>query len=320
MQVDQDTRALLDELEAATAASDLPPPWERPVDDVRDDFMALSKSLAGPGPQVLKVENREIAGPDGRTIPIRIYWPKEADAGEPLPVMAYFHGSGFVVLGLDSHDAACRGLCVESGAIIVAAQYCKAPEHKFPAPVDDAWAALGWVADNCAALGADPARISVGGDSAGANLATVVAQRAKAAGAPALSCQLLVYPVCEMEFAQPSYDTFAEGYNLTRDMMFWFRDLYLRDEADRTNPEAAPASATDLSGLPPAVVVAAECDVLVDEGAAYADRLRAAGVSVDYQLHPGQIHGFWGFHERLPRSAQAHAEAGAALQRIFGTT
>lgn len=319
MQVDQDTRALLDEIETATAASDLPSPWERPLDDVRSDFMALSKSLAGQGPQVLKVENCKISGPDGRTIPIRIYWPKEADDGEPLPVMAYYHGSGFVMLGLDSHDAACRRLCVESGVIIVAAQYCKAPENKFPAPVDDAWAAVGWVTENFTALGADPARLSVGGDSAGANLAAVVAQRANAAGSPALACQLLVYPVCEMEFAQPSYETFAEGYNLTRDMMFWFRSLYLRDDADRNNPEAAPASAADLSGLPPAVVIAAECDVLVDEGAAYADRLRAAGVDVDYQLHPGQIHGFWGFHGRLPRSAQAHAEAGAALRRIFGT-
>ena len=318
MQVDEATRTYLDEMAAMAEESGLPPPWERPVDEVRTDFMALSKLASGPGPDLPRVENRAIAGPDGRTIPIRIYWP-EGEPDGPLPVLTYFHGSGFVVLGLDSHDAACRNLCLEAGCIVVSAQYCKAPEHKFPAPVDDAWAALNWTAANCEELGADPARMAVGGDSAGGNLATVCAIRAKAAGAPALTFQLLVYPVCDMDFAAGSYETFAEGYNLTRDMMFWFRDHYLRDEADRANPEAAPLRTADLAGLPPALVIAADCDVLVDEGKAYAEKLAAAGVLTTYSLYDGQIHGFWGFLARMPRSAQAHAEAGAALRAAFGT-
>ena len=312
MSLDPQVKELLDELNAI----DAPLPWEQPIADTRTNFNELNKALAAPPVAVAKVEDRAIPGPHG-DIPVRIYWPEAT--GGPLPVVVHFHGSGFVVLGLDSHDNVCRILCRDADAIVVAVDYRKAPEHKFPKPSDDAWAATTWVAANCEALGADPARMAVAGDSAGGCLATVVAQRAKAEGAPALVFQLLIYPVTDWRNDTESYKAFAEGYLLSADMMRWFRRCYLNNDAERTDPVAAPIHAEDLSGLPPAFVLTAGYDPLLSEGKAYASKMKAAGVPVTYVNFEGQIHGFWTMNGRIDASADAHAQACAALRDAFGT-
>ena len=312
MSLDPQVKELLDELNAIEG----PLPWEQPIEQTRANFNELSKALAAPPAAVARVENQTIPGPHG-DIPVRIYWPEHSDG--PLPVIVHFHGSGFVVLGLDSHDNVCRILCRDAGAIVVAVDYRKSPEHKFPKPSDDAWAATNWVAENCAALGADAARMAVAGDSAGGCLATVAAQRAKAEGGPALVFQLLIYPVTDWRDDTESYKAFADGYSLSADMMRWFRRCYLNNEAERTNPVAAPLQADDLSGLPPAFVLTAGYDPLLDEGKAYAMKMKAAGVPVSYVNFEGQIHGFWTMNGRIDASADAHAQACAALRTAFGT-
>jgi len=312
MPLDPQIKEVLDEL----SAIDRPAPWKVPIEQARADFNVLTKAMAAPGAKVARIENRTIPGPHG-DIPVRIYWPEPE--GGPLPVVVHFHGSGFVVLGLDSHDHVCRMLCHDAGAIVVAVDYRKAPENKFPKPTDDAWAATTWVAENCELLGADPARIAVAGDSAGGCLATVVAQRAKAEGGPALVFQLLIYPVTDLRNDTDSYRAFAEGYMLTSDMMRWFRRCYLNTDADRTNPVAAPFHAKDLSGLPPAFVLTAGFDPLLDEGKAYAKKMEAAGVAVTYVNFEEQIHGFWTMDGRIDASKDAHTQACTALREAFGT-
>jgi len=318
MALDPQTQTLLDEVNALDAT----PAWELPLWKARAGFEALTLTWAPERLVVPCVESLGIPGPHG-SIPLRIYWPEAVDAGgappPPLPVFVHFHGSGFVVLGLNSHDHACRSLCRRAHCIVVAVDYRKAPENKFPKPTDDAWAATRWVANNCAALGGDPARIAVGGDSAGGCLAAVVTQRAKAEGGPALAFQLLVYPVTDMRDDTGSYQSFAEGYLLTADSMRWFMRCYLNDESEKADPVAAPLLAEDLSGLPPALVLVAGYDPLFDEGIAYAEKLKAAGVPVTLRNYEDQIHGFWTMGGRVDAATGAQAEASAALWQAFET-
>ena len=318
MALDTQTQTLLDEVNALEAT----PGWELPLWRARAGFEALTQEWTPERPVVPRVESRGIPGPHG-AIPLRIYWPAAVDAGgaapPPLPVFVHFHGSGFVVLGLNSHDHACRSLCLGAHCIVVAVDYRKAPENKFPKPSDDAWAATRWVADNCPALGADPARIAVGGDSAGGCLAAVVTQRAKAEGGPPLVFQLLVYPVTDMRDDTGSYRSFAEGYLLTADSMRWFIRCYLNDESEKRDPVAAPLLAVDVSGLPPAMVLVAGYDPLLDEGIAYAEKLKAAGVSVTLRTYEDQIHGFWTMGGRIDAAARAQDEACAALRQAFAS-
>lgn len=311
MELHPQTKELLDEMNDVEA----PPAWEQPLDELRVNFNELVISLQSPGPQLKRVENRDIPGPHG-PIPVRIYWPDGAADG-PLPVLVHFHGSGFVVLGLDSHDNACRELSEGANCITVAVNYRKAPEDTFPKPSDDAWAATKWVADNCAELGGDAERIAVCGDSAGGCLATVVAQRAILEGGPNIVFQLLVYPVTDMSDDTDSYRRFADGYNLTADMMRWFVRLYLNSDAEKSNPAAAPIRAADLSGLPPALIITASHDPLLDDGINYGNKLRAAGVPVTHTDYPGQIHGFWNFTGRIDAAYEARNEACAALREAF---
>ena len=314
MPLDPQVRELVDELNALGGE----PPWHRPLAEVRAEFDALARELAAPGPAVARIENRDIPGPHG-PIPLRFYYPDAAAAAAALPVFVNFHGSGFVVLGLDHYDHVCQALCQGAQCIVVGVDYRKAPENKFPKPTDDAWAALGWLAQNCASFGGDAARIAVGGDSAGGGIAAVLAQRAKAAGGPALAFQLLVYPVTDTREDSASYREFADGYLLTADLMRWFFHCYFNDAAEKSDLAAAPLRAADLSGLPPALVITASHDPLRDDGAGYADKLRAAGVACAYLNYEGFIHDFWVATARLDAAAEAHATAAAALKRAFGT-
>ncbi|MDP6588640.1 MAG: alpha/beta hydrolase [Alphaproteobacteria bacterium] len=314
MDLDPQTQQLLDQMNAV----DAPPIWDQPLDELRFNFNEMVVDLQTPGPALKRVEDRHIAGPHG-AIPVRIYWPDDAAEG-PLPIFMHFHGSGFVVLGLDSHDNVCREFSQGAGCIVVAVDYRKSPENKFPKPTDDAWAATLWAVENSAELGADNGCIAVGGDSAGGCLAAVVAQRAVREGAPKIAFQLLVYPVTDMSDDTDSYRRFADGYSLTADMMRWFVRCYLNSDGEKTDPTAAPIRAADLTGLAPALVIAASHDPLLDEGIAYSEKMRAAGVRVTHSEYAGQIHGFWNFTDRIDASHEARAEACAALRKAFGST
>ena len=259
------------------------------------------------------VENRTIPGPAGE-IPVRIYRP-EADG--TLPVLVFFHGGGWVIGGLDTHDGTCRLLCRDARCVVVSVDYRLAPEHRYPAAAEDCFAATKWVAENAAAIGADPARLAVGGDSAGGNLGAVVALMARDQGGPALAFQLLIYPVTDADFSRTSYVDNAEGYFLTTSAMKWFWGHYVPDEAGRGEAYCAPLRAGDLAGLPPALVLTAEFDPLRDEGEAYAARLQEAGVSTTLTRYDGMIHGFYSMTGLAPAALEAVEESVAALKHAF---
>jgi len=234
-----------------------------------------------------------------------------------LPVLVFFHGGGWVVGNIESHEAMCRHLANRAECAVVAVDYRMGPEHKFPAAVDDCFAATGWVADNGASLGIDPRRLAVGGDSAGGNLGAVVSLLARDKGAPRIACQLLIYPATDAAMRHDSIARYAEGYVLTRATMRWFYDQYLRTPEDAADWRVSPLLASDLAGLPPAFVLTAGYDPLCDEGDAYAARLAAAGVPVTHRRFPGQVHGFV-TNGRVIRAAEtALDEAAAALKAAW---
>ena len=259
------------------------------------------------------VEDRTIPGPDG-DLPIRVYHP---EGTPPFPGLVFFHGSGFVLANLDTHDAICRDLTNDSGCALVSIDYRLAPEHPYPAAPRDCFAATQWVARHGAEIGLDGARLAVGGDSAGGNLAAVVALMAREAGGPPLAAQLLIYPVTDYNFDTPSYEENAEGYGLGAATMRWFWGHYLRDEAQGAEPQASPLRAESLAGLPPAHVVTAEYDPLRDEGEAYAARLTAAGVPTTLTRYDGLIHGFFGQMNQVPLAREAIRSSGAALRDVL---
>ncbi len=305
MPLDPQAKAFLDQL----AASGAPPLNALPVEEARKALLELFAPKEEPEP-VGKVEDRKIAGPAG-AIPVRIYTPQGSG---PFPVLVYFHGGGWVIGNLETHDPVCRKLTRAAGCTVVSVDYRLAPEHKFPAGPEDCYAATRWVAENAASLGADPARIAVGGDSAGGNLAAVVALMARDRGGPPLAYQLLIYPVTDHAFDNPSYRENADGYLLTRDAMIWFWNHYLSHEEEGKNPYASPLKARDLRGLPPALVITAEFDPLRDEGEAYAERLREAGVPVTCSRYHGMIHGFFSLSEIMDQGKKAIEEAAQALR------
>jgi acetyl esterase len=277
---------------------------------VRQEWNPVLTGLAEPPEPVAAVRDMTIPGPGGG-IPIRVYSP---DGPAPFPTVVYFHGGGFVIGSLDTHDGICRALANEADCVVVSVGYRLAPEHGFPAAVDDAFAAVQWAAENAASIGADSGRIAVAGDSAGANLAAVATLVAREKGRPEIRFQLLVCPCTDLTSLETdSYCEYAEGLILTKATMEWFRDLYLPREQDRQDPHASPLLAKDLSGLPPALVITAECDVLRDEGRAYADRLKQAGVPTTYSCYPGMIHLFWGM-AAIHRCQSGIDEAAAALR------
>jgi acetyl esterase len=309
MPLDPEAQALLDQFEAVGAK----PFEEMTVPEARVAAAAFL-DLQGPPQEVASVAHRFIPGPTA-DIPVRIYTPEGTG---PFPGMVYFHGSGWVILNIELCDPAMRSLANSTGCVVVAVNYQKAPEHKFPVPFDDCYAATTWVAENAAELGIDPARLAVGGDSAGGNLAAAVCLRARDESGPALAYQLLVYPATDFGWDKRSYLENAEGYLLQRETMRWFWNHYVNDPSDGDNPYVSPLRAPDLSGLPPALVITAEFDPLRDDGELYAERLREAGIPVKYSCYDGMIHGFHYMFGVLGQCKLLHDEIGAEVRAALG--
>jgi acetyl esterase len=309
MPLDPQAQAVLDLFREAG----IPPSHTLPVAEARAGMIARAAAAPGQPEAVARIENRTIPGPDGE-IPIRIYTP---EGQGPWPVLVYFHGGGWVLGNLDTHDRVGRSLANRADCVVVSVDYRLAPEHRFPAAPEDAYAATRWAADNAAAFGGDGRRLAVAGDSAGGNLAAVVALMARDRGGPELSLQVLVYPVTDHDFDTPSYLEHAEGLMLWRAGMIWFWDHYAPEAADRGHPHASPLRAESLAGLPPALVITAEYDPLRDEGEAYAARLREAGVPVVLRRYPGMIHGFFGMAHAVDLAREAIDEAGRALREAW---
>jgi acetyl esterase len=284
MPLDPQARAYLDEVATLGFAA----PRAIAVDQWRAQAPIRAAHFNIQPQPVAKVENRTIPGPDGE-IPIRVFVP---DSSSPLPILVYYHGGGWVIGSVDGSENLCRAMANLTPCIVVSVDYRLAPETRFPGGLEDCYTATAWVVEHGAELGGDPTRLAVTGDSAGGNLACAVSLLARDRGGPKISYQLLVYPVSDSNFETDSYLENAEGYGLTRDGMQYFWELYARDDADRANPLAAVLQA-DLAGLPPALVITAECDVLRSEGDALAEKLKAAGVQVEHAYYPGQIHGFF---------------------------
>ncbi len=292
--------------------------WQLTPDQAREQYLLRVAKLAVKE-QIFRAEDRRISGP-GSHIPIRIYTPREAKPGEKFPMLLWFHGGGFVIGSLDTHDSVCRMLANQADCIVVSVDYRLAPEHKFPAAVEDCEAALKWVALHAAEFGADARAIAVGGDSAGANLATVVAILARDAGHPKLAFQLLIYPCAAPEPETPSHYKFAEGYVLSRNTVTWFFKLYQRSRADSNDFRFAPLIADDLANLPPALVLVAGYDPLRDEGVDYAKRLIDAGNRVRLVNYEGMIHGFILMGGAVDAAKRAVAESAQALREAFAGT
>jgi len=292
------------------------PTHELTPQEAREQMEEMSKVRDQERTEVGAIEDRVVPGPAG-SIPVRIYRSPHGGLG-PQPALMFFHGGGHVVGSIESHDLVARNLCVGADCTVVSVDYRMGPEDPFPAAPEDCFAATRWVAENADSMGIDPARIAVGGDSAGGNLAAVVALMARKSGGPGLCFQLLVYPVADYAFNTQSYETFAEGAGiLTAAGMRWFAGHYLARQEDRSDWRAAPLRAPDHGDLPPALVITAECDVLHDEGVAYANALKDAGVAVEHRNYPGMIHGFFSFAPVIDDGGAAQMFAAERLRDAF---
>lgn len=311
MPLDPQAEAILQ----AVRQAGLPEFWQLTPDQAREQYAQRVKRVEW-RTEVHQVTDRRIEGP-GSAIALRIYRPRANQPGERLPALVFYHGGGWVIGDLETHDTLCRLLCTQADCVVIAVDYRLAPEHKFPAAVEDASAALRWVAAHCDELDLDPARIAVGGDSAGANLATVAALLARDAGGPPLAYQLLIYPATAPEPETPSQHKFAEGYLLTRKTMTWFFGQYQRSGRDAQDFRYAPLVCDDLSGLPPALVLVAGYDPLRDEGMDYARRLVEAGNRVQLTNYEGMVHGFILMGGALDAARRAVAECAQALREGF---
>jgi acetyl esterase len=292
-------------LEGAAGVSALD---KTPVAEVRHGFSAWRSQQPQRHEPIAGVDNRTVPGPHG-DIPVRIYTPEGAG---PFPLLAYFHGGGWTVGNLDTHDEICRVLCRRLGAAVMAVHYRLSPENKFPTPLDDCYTALKWAEEHAAELKVDRTRVAVAGDSAGGNLAAAVALYARDHGGPALSYQVLICPVTNYGFDTASYWENAAGYGLTRDAMIWFWGNYLTTSADGANPYASPLQAKDLKGLPQALIITAQYDPLRDEAEAYGARLHQAGVPVQVTRYLGMTHGFvlsLGQYEQADQAIEQTAES-----------
>jgi acetyl esterase len=306
--LDPEIKALLDQMAGvAIDFSEVTPDGFRQV-------MKMITALDGAPETVASVEHASAEGPSG-AIPLRVYRPADGAARPSgFPILVWYHGGGWVIGDLDTADATCRKLANRAGAIVVSVDYRLAPEHQAPAPFDDCWAAVRWVAEMGRNLGGDPNRLAVGGDSAGGNLSALVAVRARDNSGPPIRHQLLVYPATDLTMSHPSQVENGEGYFLTRESMDWFRDHYLDVHVDPKDPSVSPLFVDDLSGLAGAHVITAEFDPLRDEGEAYAARLRESGVAVDLRRYDGMIHGFFQMTGVTPVAESAVSEAASKLR------
>ena len=281
-----------------------------PLDVVRRAAL-VGGHLSADAPSLAKIENLSIKRPDGTSLPIRIYVPLGTG---PFASCLYFHGGGWVLNSIDTHDELVRRLAAESRCVFVNVDYRLAPEHKYPAAAEDAWTALNWVHENSSLIGCDPNRIAVAGDSAGGNLATVVCLMTRDRGGPRVSFQALIYPIVDCDFDRPSYHKNAEGYFLTRREMLWFWNHYVTSPEQMHEPFASPLRATSLRGLPPALILTAEYDPLCDEGEAYAEAMRNAGIHVTLHRYEGMIHAFVRRTAQFEAARSAIREIGAQLK------
>ncbi|MEK6302867.1 MAG: alpha/beta hydrolase [Acidobacteriota bacterium] len=310
MPLDPQAKALLELM----AASGAPPLGAGSVADARQGIAAFAQ-LGGEPEPVAHIEDRQIPSPD-QAIPVRIYTP---EGRGPFPVLVYFHGGGWVLCNLDTHDPLCRSLANAAECVVVSVDYRLAPEHKFPAAAEDCYAATQWVMNNAASINGDAHRVAIGGDSAGGNLSAVVALMARDRGAQAPVFQLLIYPATEHYLADyPSSRENADGYFLTRDDMEWFWNHYLNNEAETDNPYASPLRAASLIGLPAALVITAEFDPLRDEGEFYAARLQESGVATRLVRYDGMIHGFLSMAGVLAQGREGIGLAAGGLRSAFG--
>jgi acetyl esterase len=309
MALDPQARALLD----LVARLGRPTYDQLPVAEGRRLYRETREAMQPAAPDLGVVKDLTATGPAG-PIPLRLYRP---DPAAILPALIYFHGGGWVIGDLDTHDVLCRQLAEQAGVAVVAVDYRLAPEHPFPAAVDDAWAATRWIASHATELGIDAGRLAVGGDSAGGTLSAVVTMLARDHGGPALRFQLLIYPATDMQGGTASHAAFADGYLLTATLIQWFSAQYLRRPGDVRDWRASPLLAGSLAGVPPALVVTAGFDPLGDEGEAYARRLREAGVTVDHVCYGGMIHGFLPMGRMLDTANRAVGHAAASLRQAL---
>lgn len=293
-------------LEASAAIQ--PPMWELPAHEAR-----ARRVLPPPGPDVHEVMDMEAAGPEG-PVPVRIYWPRESEG--PLPALVWYHGGGWTIGSIEGADATCRRLATMADCIVINVEYRLAPEHPFPAGLNDAYAIAVWAVQNASRMNIDPGRVAVGGDSGGGNLAASVCQLLRDRGGPTLAHQLLVYPVTDAACDTKSYQENAP-YVLTPELMGWFFNNYCPPGVDRLQPGVSPLRAESLSGLPSATIVTAEYDPLRDEGMAYADALAAAGVPVQAKCYEGQIHTFFVNAHYFPVGLESVQWAAGHLKDAF---
>ena len=294
------------------AKAERPPLHTLTAAQARAAYEAGAGVLEIPSPALKRVEDFSIPARDGHALPARLYAP----SAEKLPVLLYFHGGGFTIGSIASHDILCRQLSHLAGCAVVSVDYRLAPEHKFPTAANDAWDTLQWLSAHATSRGLDAARLAVGGDSAGGTLAAICAVMARDARLP-LALQLLFYPGCTAHQDTPSHQRFASGFVLDEASISWFFDLYVRSPADRDDWRFAPLNAPDVDGVAAAWFGLAECDPLVDEGVMYADKLRSAGVTVELEIYRGVTHEFIKMGRIIPEARHAHADAARALRHAF---
>jgi acetyl esterase len=314
--LDAEARMLLDLMEKA-AQDGRPKLNTLPYAVGRQAVDKMSEDSEADPPPVGETVDGDFAGPGGK-IRFRRYRPQGAAAG-PLPTLIYYHGGGFVIGNIETHDSTCRRLANKSRCQVISIDYRLSPEHPFPAPTDDGVAAFRHIRDNAAACGADAKRLAVGGDSAGGAIAAVVCQVLRDSGEQGPAFQMLIYPATDSSKQSASRVAFAEGYFLTKDLMDWFWKAYVPASTDLADLRLSPLLAKDFKGLPPAFVLTAGYDPLRDEGRAYADRLIEAGIKTTYVNYPGTIHGFFSLTRFLSQGLKANDEAAAVMGAHFGT-
>lgn len=306
----------LAEILAIAEKAGRPPLESLPVDEARREYRKRADTFGLPAAEMFAVVERSLAGP-AAPLPVRLYVP--VGVLDPAPLLVFFHGGGWTVGDRDTHDRACRYLAENARCRVASVDYRLAPEHPFPAAVEDCWAAYAAIAREPAPWDADPRRIAVGGDSAGGNLAAVVAQLAREKKAPAPCFQLLIYPAVNMTGAYASIERFGKGYLLTKSMIDSFMGYYTPKPEMRRDARASPLLARALAGLPPAFVQTAGFDPLQDEGAAYAKALASAGVAAEHKHYPALVHGYLQLAGFSKGAKAAVDDAAAALRRAFGT-